>query len=148
METQNFGGLRVAAFESRRAAELARLIEKQNGQAFVSPSMREVPLGNNSPAVEFAKAVVAGEIDVVIFTTGVGFRHLLSAIEGSTDREPWAAARGKLTTTARGPKCVGATKELGPTSTFPAAAPDPGRAPLATSDLEQGSLEGKAVGIQ
>lgn len=148
METQNFGGLRVAAFESRRAAELARLIEKQNGQAFVSPSMREVPLGNNSPAVEFAKAVVAGEIDVVIFTTGVGFRHLLSAIEGSIDRETWAAALAKVTTIARGPKSVAAMKEIGLTPNYRAAEPNTWRDLLATIDREQLSLEGKTVGIQ
>lgn len=148
METQNFGGLRVAAFESRRAAELARLIEKQNGQAFVSPSMREVPLGNNSPAVEFAKAVIAGEIDVVIFTTGVGFRHLVSAIESSIDRDTWAAALAKVTTIARGPKSVAAMKELGLAPNYRADEPNTWRDLIATIDRAGLSLAGKTIGIQ
>ena len=40
----DFSGLRVAALESRKRDEMARLIEKFGGQPFVSPSMREVPL--------------------------------------------------------------------------------------------------------
>ena len=42
--TGDLRGLRVASFESRRSEEMARLISKSGGQAFVSPSMREVPL--------------------------------------------------------------------------------------------------------
>jgi len=37
-------GLRVLSLESRRAPEMARLIENYGGRAIVAPSMREVPL--------------------------------------------------------------------------------------------------------
>jgi hypothetical protein len=48
-ETPNFRGLHVAAFESRRADEMRRLIEKYGGAAHVSPSMREVLLEDQRP---------------------------------------------------------------------------------------------------
>ena len=49
----DFNGLRVAAFESRRGDEIARMIERQGGVPHVSPSMREVPLGENPEALEW-----------------------------------------------------------------------------------------------
>ncbi len=77
----SFEGLRVAALESRRQEDLHRLIERFGGLPFVSPSMREVPIEQNREAVDFANRILAGEINFVIFTTGVGFKHLLKAIE-------------------------------------------------------------------
>ena len=74
LPTDGFDGLNVAAFESRRAIEIGRLIEKHGGVAHVSPSMQEVPLEKNKPAVDFAYRLITGEIDMVIFLTGVGFR--------------------------------------------------------------------------
>ncbi len=37
----NFGGLRVVAFESRRAAELAEMIQNHGGMPLVTPALRE-----------------------------------------------------------------------------------------------------------
>ena len=50
----NFGGLEVAAFESRRADEIATLISRFGGVPRVGPSMREVPLEDNPAVFEFA----------------------------------------------------------------------------------------------
>ena len=44
-EQGDFAGLRVAAFESRRATDMERLLTRAGAVASVSPSMREVPLG-------------------------------------------------------------------------------------------------------
>ena len=79
----NFDGLRVAAFESRKAESIARLIEKFGGEPHVSPSMREVPLKENPTAIQFAHRLITGEISIVVFLTSVGFRCLLSAADGT-----------------------------------------------------------------
>ena len=50
----DFRQLRVVSLESRRADDMVRLIEKNNGVPFVSPSMKEVPLENNQPSVDLA----------------------------------------------------------------------------------------------
>ena len=71
-----FGGLRVLALESRRAAEMEQLILKQGGEPFVAPSMREIPLADNSEAFAFAERLFAGGFDMVILLTGVGTRQL------------------------------------------------------------------------
>ena len=77
----NFSGLRVAALESRRAEEIANLIRKFGGEPIVAPSMREVATGSNRDAVDFANRLMTGEIDVVLFLTGTGVRHLMSQLE-------------------------------------------------------------------
>ena len=103
--------LRVAAFESRRAAEMARLIEKLEGVPFVSPSMREVPIEDPSQAIDFANRLITGQIDIVIVMTGVGFRHLLEAVERHVDRQRFLASMADITTVARGPKPVGSRNQ-------------------------------------
>ncbi len=70
------------------------MIERFGGVPHVSPSMREVSVGENPEAVDFAREIIAGQIDVVIFMTGVGVRHLLAEVEGHVDRQqfldrPW-----------------------------------------------------------
>ena len=53
----DFRQLRVVSLESRRADDMVRLIEKNNGVPFVSPSMKEVPLENNQPSVDLAHRI-------------------------------------------------------------------------------------------
>ncbi len=129
-----FAGLRVAAFESRRAPEMVRLIERAGGRPHVSPSMREVPLGENRDAIDFANRVITGQIDIIIFMTGVGIRHLLAEIERHVDRERFLAAVSDVTTVARGPKPVAVLKELGLEPTIRVPEPNTWREVLATID--------------
>lgn len=109
----NFNRLRVASLESRRSQDMARLIERHGGIPYVSPSMREVPIRPNRAAVDFAYRVITGQISVVIFMTGVGFRFLLSAIESDVDRQRFLDALSDITTVARGPKPAAAMREHG-----------------------------------
>jgi uroporphyrinogen-III synthase len=111
--TRSFNGLRVAAFESRRAAETARLLESAGAVAYVSPTMREVALEQNPALVEFAQRLIAGDYDVVVLMTGVGFRLMLSRLREAVDEATFLGALGRTTTVARGPKPVAALHEAG-----------------------------------
>src|SRR5579872_7381049 len=71
-----FAGLRVLSLESRRATEMAKLIETYGGVAVVAPSMREVPLETNTEAQAFTRKLLNNEFDAAIFLTGVGTRPL------------------------------------------------------------------------
>ena len=143
----NFAGLRVAAFESRRAGDIGRMIEKHGGQAFVSPSMREVPLDDNAAAIEFAQQLITGGIDVVVFLTGVGFRQLLTIVEKHVDRQRFLDALSDITTIARGPKPVAAMKEVGLTPTLRAGSPNTWRELLTTID-GHGPIANQTIGLQ
>src|SRR5690349_7160390 len=133
-ETRDFAGLRVAAFESRLADEMARMIEKLGGKPVVAPSMREVPLGDNREAVDFANHVITGQADVVIFMTGVGTRQLVQQVERHVDRQRFLDALSDITTIVRGPKPASAFKELGLTPTHVVPEPNTWREVLQTID--------------
>jgi uroporphyrinogen-III synthase len=107
-----FDGLRVLSFESRRATEIAELIRRQGGDAFVAPSMREAPIENNPDAFAFAELLFRGEFDMMIFLTGVGTRALDKILASHYPPETFAEALRKITIVARGPKPVAALREL------------------------------------
>jgi uroporphyrinogen decarboxylase len=130
----DFAGLRVAAFESRRAAEMTRLIEKLGGRPSVSPSMREVPVGDARDAIEFAHELVSGQVDVVLFLTGVGVRQLVGQVERHIDRTRFLNCLSDVTTVVRGPKPLAALKELGIEPSFRVPEPNTWREVLQTID--------------
>ncbi len=140
-------GLRVAALESRRRDDMARMIERFGGQPFVSPSMREVPLAENRPAIEFAYRVITGEFNMVIFLTGVGLRHLIAAIEKSVDKQRFLDALSDITTVVRGPKPAVAMKELGLTPNIRVPEPNTWRELLKTLD-DAGGVTNMKIGLQ
>src|SRR4029453_17567307 len=72
--------LRVLTLESRRSDLVEKLIVEQGGECFNAPSVRERPLEANPQVIQFAKELIAGHYDMVIFTTGVGTRYLVEAL--------------------------------------------------------------------
>jgi uroporphyrinogen decarboxylase len=130
----NFAGLRVAALESRRAEEMANLIARFGGVPFVSPSMREVSPGKNPEAVDFANRLMTGQVDVVLFLTGTGIRHLMQQLDRQVDRERFLASLSDVVTIARGPKPVAALKEIGLSPTHRTSEPHTWREVLALVD--------------
>lgn len=146
-ESTNFSGLRVASFESRRAVEMQRLIEKFGGEAFVSPSMREVPIEENREAIDFANRLITGQIDIIIFMTGVGVRHLLAEVERYVDRNRFLAAISDIVSIVRGPKPVAVLKDLGLEPTIRVPEPNTWREVLSTID-QQVPVAQQTVGLQ
>jgi len=143
-------GLRVLSLESRRAAEMAKLIETYGGRAIVAPSMREVPLESNTEALAFARALAANGFDMVIFLTGVGTRALTRVVETIYPLGQFAEALRRITVVARGPKPVAALKELGVPVTIAVPEPNTWRDLLRTLDEKVGTaaVKGKRVAVQ
>jgi uroporphyrinogen-III synthase len=129
-----FNGLRVLALESRRAAEIAQLIRNQGGEPFVAPSMRELPLADNSGAFVFAEKLFASAFDMAIFLTGVGTRQLNRVLATRFPEAAFAAALEGLTLVARGPKPVAALREMGLKPALVAPEPNTWRELLAVTE--------------
>lgn len=108
-----FSGLRVLSLESRRAVEMEQLIRRQDGEPFVAPSMREIPLAQNEEAFAFAEQLFGGRFEMVILLTGVGTRQLNRVLATRFPEAAFAEALGRLTVVARGPKPVAALREMG-----------------------------------
>lgn len=143
-------GLRVLALESRRAAEMAKLIENYGGRAIVAPAMREVPLESNTEALKFARTLSSEGFDVVIFLTGVGARFLVKVAESIDLREQFLAGLRRAAIVARGPKPVAALKELDVRVTLAVPEPNTWRDLLRALDEKRDSLPlgGQRVAVQ
>ena len=108
-----FDGAAVLALESRRAAEMEKLIANQGGRAFVAPALREAPIEANVEAFAFAEALFSGAFDMVVLLTGVGTRYLQTVIETRFPPDRFVEAMRAVTVVARGPKPVAVCRELG-----------------------------------
>lgn len=99
-----FSGLRVLALESRRAEEIAVLIQKNGGVPTVAPSMREVPIADSPDVLEFYPRLRDGEFDMVILLTGVGARAVDTILTPHYGAGAFAAALRRVAVVPRGPK--------------------------------------------
>jgi len=140
-------GVKVISFESRRAKEMAELIRRHGGEPKVAPSMREVPLSENSAPLELFHKIENGLIDLVVLLTGVGTRTMTDALAIHYSREQIAALLGKVTLLARGPKPVAVLKELGLQPAFTAPEPNTWKEVLAVLDSNL-QLRGKRIAVQ
>lgn len=148
--TISFGGLRVLTLESRRAREIAKLITNLDGKPLIAPSVREVPLDSNQQALDFVQKLSAGEIDLVIFTTGVGVKALATAVEKTYSREDLSRRLNAVTIVARGPKPIAALKELGVRVSLSVPEPNTWRDLLTELDQNAANfpLTGRRVAVQ
>jgi uroporphyrinogen-III synthase len=94
---------------------MERLIRAQGGDPLVAPSVREVPLSadSNPQAFDFAARLQGGEVDMVIFLTGVGARLLLQILETKYPPAAIIAALKRASIVVRGPKPAAVMREWG-----------------------------------
>jgi uroporphyrinogen-III synthase len=149
MAHASFDGLRVLSLESRRAKEVEKLIRTYGGEPFVVPAMREVKLESNKQALDFAAKLLSGEVDVLLFLTGVGVRALLETVETKYDREQFLNALRAVRIVTRGPKPEQVLRELKVKTTASAPEPSTSHEVLATMDRTFGEeLKTLRVAIQ
>ena len=150
MSSEGFNRLRVLSLESRRAKEIAQLIENNGGEALVAPSTREVPDDSNAGELKFASDLLQDHFAAVIFMTGVGTRALAQAVEPICSREQFVAALSRTRVVARGPKPVAVLRELGVPIALTVPEPNTWREILQVLDQnpEKVPLPGQRVAVQ
>jgi uroporphyrinogen-III synthase len=146
----NFSGLRVLSLESRRGAEMGKLIASYAGQAVVAPSMREVPLESNVAGMAFARTLAAGGFDMVIFLTGVGTRALARVVETVYPLEQYLAELRKIAMAVRGPKSAAVLREWNVPAVVVAPEPNTWRELLGALDeyAAHWPLSGRRIAVQ
>lgn len=147
---KDFAGLRVLSLESRRAAEMAKLIASFGGEAVAAPSMREIPLESNTEAVAFGRKLFAGGFDMVIFLTGVGTRALARVVETIYPLDRYTAELRKIAVVVRGPKVVAVLKEWNVPIALTAPEPNTWRELLRALDENVAAvpLKGRRIAVQ
>ena len=147
--TQNkgFEGMTVAAFESRMATEMTRLIIRYGGRPFVAPALREIPIQDNPAALRFGARLIDGQVDTLILMTGIGTTILFDILRS---RHPMSSIMTGLKQTAivgRGPTSVAALKTLGITPTLTVPEPNTWIEVVSTLD-EYRPVKGLRVAVQ
>ena len=138
--------LRVASFESRLAGSMAELVRKHGGIPVEAPSLREVPIGGNQQALAFARGLIEGEFDLVVFLTGVGARFLLQEVETGIPREEFFQALQRTTLVVRGPKPLNVLREWNVRPEVQVPEPNTWRDLIAALDA-RGSISSQRVAV-
>jgi uroporphyrinogen-III synthase len=150
MPSPSFNGLRVLTLESRRATELATLIETYGGVPVVAPALREIPPESNTAALDFAAGLLLGEFDIVLFLTGAGARALVSIVERVFPGDEFLGALARTKVVARGPKPSAVLRDLKVPIWVIAPEPNTWRETLAAMEARayEQPIRGSRVAIQ
>lgn len=142
-----FNEMTVAAFESRMATEITRLIERFGGRPLVAPILREVPLEDNSAVQEFGARLMAGRVDLLILMTGVGTTTLFDLLKIRYSWSSVVTALQHCALVARGPKPVAVLKAAGLPATLTVPEPNTWHDIITTLD-EHRPVKGLRVVLQ
>ena len=106
-------GKTIALTAERRAEEFATLLERRGAETIHVPAIHVLPLLDDSVLQEKTAGIIDEPPELVVISTGVGFRGWLDAAEGWGNRTELLAALGASRIIARGPKARGAIRGSG-----------------------------------
>ena len=104
-------GYTVAVTAARRKEELGALLDRRGARVVYAPAIRIVPLADDAELVTATRTVLDHPIDLVVATTGVGFRGWLEAADAWD--LPLVDHLRSARVLARGPKARGAIRGAG-----------------------------------
>jgi uroporphyrinogen-III synthase len=110
---QPLENITVAIFEHRFTKEFSTLFERLGATVHACPLLMEKPVENRDELQEFVRGVIADNLDMMIFLTGVGARFLVAEAESMGLKENFLTALSKLAIVVRGPKPVSTLRQLG-----------------------------------
>lgn len=106
-------GFTVGVTAARRAEELITLLERRGAKVVHAPAIRIVPLADDVDLQTVTTALIEQPPDVVVVTTGIGFRGWVEAAHGWDLAEGLIGALESTSILARGPKARGAVRQAG-----------------------------------
>jgi uroporphyrinogen-III synthase len=106
-------GFRVAVTSARRAEELSTLLTRRGANVTHAAAITMVPLPDDDEFQDHTEALIATPPDVVIATTGIGFRGWTAAADGWGLAADLITALSKARIVSRGPKATGALRAAG-----------------------------------
>ncbi len=139
---------RLCTLESRRANEMAMLIHKFGGTPVSAPSMKEVPLDENQPAIETITQLVQGEVDALVLMTGVGTNAMLQIAESAHVKDSLLEKMASIPLLVRGPKPAAVLKKLQLQWAVKAPEPNTWQDLLNAINDSDVPINGKAIAVQ
>src|SRR6476469_5129916 len=139
-------GYTVAVTAERRKEELGALLERRGARVVYAPAIRIVPLADDDELVAATRAVLDRPVDIVIATTGVGFRGWLEAADAWD--LPLVEHLGSARVLARGPKARGAIRSGGLVDVWSPASESSAEVLAHLLSGAEGPLQGRRIVIQ
>ena len=109
-------GCVIAVTADRRFKELAAALERRGATVEHAPALEVVPHLDDESLVESTRAILANPPDVVVATTGIGFRGWIEAADAVGLADELLVVLGAARLIARGPKARGAIEAAGLTA--------------------------------
>src|SRR5262245_66665165 len=110
----DMAGAKVVLLEARMNSELANLVRRQGGEPVSVPAVREIAADCGREVAALIDRLKGGELDLIVFQTGVGVQTLLNEAEQLRRKEELIEALGRTTIVARGPKHTAVLSRNGP----------------------------------
>lgn len=141
---KRLSGKTIALAGQRKSEELSKLVENLGGVALIRPAQGTVFLDDSNVEKEI-QALIAGNFDWLIFTTGIGTDKLYQTAVNMGLGDTFIEALNKAKIAARGYKTVNVLKKLGIT---PDVRDDDGSTAGLVRELKAHSLAGARVALQ
>src|SRR3954451_2780129 len=138
-------GRTIALPEAREGDRLGDMLAEEGATPLRCPLIAIKDAPDQAPVEAWLRALVAGEMNDVVFLTGEGLRRLLSTAERMGVRAEMIEALRRARKVTRGPKPARALHEIGLASELPAAVPTSAGVIEALGGLD---LAGHCVGVQ
>ena len=111
--TDALAGYTVAVTAARRADELGSLLANRGARVVHGPALRILPLADDAELHRVSLRFLEEPPDVVVATTGIGFRGWIDAADGWGISAELLDALRPTRLLARGPKARGAVRAAG-----------------------------------
>lgn len=106
-------GFTVAVTAARRREELTALLVRRGARVVEAPAIRIISTADDDELLTATRACIASSPDVVVATTGIGFRGWMEAADGWGLGEQLRACLADAELLVRGPKAKGAVRAAG-----------------------------------
>jgi uroporphyrinogen-III synthase len=145
MTTEPLAGFTIGITAARRREEFAAALERRCARVISAPAIRIVPLADDSQLHEATRRCLRQPPDIVIATTGIGFRGWVEAADAWGLGEELIKVIGQATVLARGPKARGAIRAAGLREAW---SPESESSSEVLEYLIAGDLDGKRIAVQ
>lgn len=145
MRVEPLAGYTVGSTAARRREEFAAALERRGAKVISAPAIAIVPLADDGQLRDATWRLLEPPLDIVIATTGIGFRGWLEAARLYGIGEQLVKVLGQATILARGPKARGAIRAAG---LHEAWSPASESSSEVLDYLISGDLAGKRIAVQ
>ena len=113
VEELPLAGFTVAVTAARRREELTTLLKRRGAQVIEAPAIRTIATADDALLREATENCITEPADVVVVTTGIGFRGWMEAADGWGLGEALRTQFATAEILVRGPKAKGAVRAAG-----------------------------------